>query len=116
MEATIDMDECLTLARELARVGVSQPLWMREPPRDLPIAIDLAEVGGRRHEREVHRASLAGLAGLDELDVLAGGCQLLEIFDRLVVGRELVVGAGAEAEDRLGCRHAAVAEKGGWSV
>ena len=112
VQSAVDVDEGFAFAREPACLGVGQPLRMREPARDLAVPIDLSQVVRRRHEREVHRAPLRRLAGLDELDVLAGGRQLLEVVDGLVVGRELVVGAGTEAEHRFGCRHAALREEG----
>ena len=59
VQAAVDVDERLALAREPARLGVGQSLRMRQPPRDLPVVIDLREILRRRHQREVHRAGPA---------------------------------------------------------
>jgi hypothetical protein len=44
VQAAVDVHECPAVTRQLACVGVGQPLGMRETPRDLAVAIDLAEV------------------------------------------------------------------------
>src|SRR5262249_45366169 len=80
---------------------------------DLAVAVDLAQIVGRRDEREVHRPALARRARLDKPHVLGGRVELLEVVDRLVVGRELEVGAGPESEHRLGRRDAVGNEGGG---
>ena len=102
VQAAVDVHERLALARELARRRVGEPGGMRQALRNLAISLDLLEILRARDEREVHRAALARLAGLDEPDVLTRGGELAEIFDRLIVGRELEVGAGPESEGRVG--------------
>ncbi len=104
--------KALPSCASLLRLGIAQALRVSEAPRDFTVAIELAEVLGRRHQRVVHRSPLAGLAGFQQPDVLAAGSDLLEVVDRLIVGRELVVGAGPEAEHRLGRRDTALAEQG----
>ena len=101
MQTAVDVDNRLAFAGELTRRRVGQPRRMRQPLCNLPIALDLIEVLRVRDEREVHRAPLARLAAFDEADVLARGRELPEIVDRLIVGRELVVGAGLETKRRV---------------
>ena len=107
VQAAVDVHERLALTRELTRRRVGEPGGMRQALRNLAIALDLLEILRARNEREVHRPALARLAGLDEADVLARGRELAEIFDRLIVGRELEVGAGPESEGRVGRRNGA---------
>ena len=78
---------------------------MRQTPGDFAVAIDPGQVFRIRDQRKVHRAPLGRLAGLQQLDVLARCRELFEVLNRLIVGRQLVVGARLESEYRLGRRH-----------
>ena len=51
MQSAVDVHEGLALVREFLRRRVGKPLRVRQPARDLAIAIDLAEVLGRRDQR-----------------------------------------------------------------
>ena len=62
VQAAVDVDERLAFARERLRLGVGQPLRMRETLPDLAVPIDLRQVLRRRHQREVHRPPLRRLA------------------------------------------------------
>jgi hypothetical protein len=106
MKPAVDVHERLAVMGEPARLGVREALWVREATRDLAVAIDFSKVIGRRDQREIHRPALAGRPRFDQLDVLGRRIELLEVVDRLVVGRQLVVGARAEAEDGFGGRDA----------
>ncbi len=77
---------------------------MGEAPRDLPIAVYLCQIALRGDEREVKRPALRGLAGLDERHAVAGGVDLVEVVEHLVVRRELGVSARRKPEHRLGGR------------
>ena len=102
VEAAVDVHERAPFARERARLLVGESLGMREPLRDLAIVIELREVLGRGDHGERPRVAGGGLADVDELDPVARGREPLEVADRFVVRRELVVGADGEAEDRFG--------------
>ena len=110
VETAVDVDERLPFARELARRGFGQRAGMREPTSDLPIAIQSGQVVRRRDEREIHRPLLARRPGLHEFHELRRRGDTLEVLDRLIVGGELVIGPGFEAEHRLGRRDATLAE------
>ena len=47
VQPAVDVDDGLALARQLAGIGLAQPGGMGQPPRDLAVAIDLRQVGGR---------------------------------------------------------------------
>ena len=106
VQAAVDVDERLALARQRPRLRFGQALRVRQPPRDLAVAIDLLEVLRRRDQREVIGAPLRRRAGFDQRQPIAGGIELLEIVDRLVVGGELGVGARREADAGVGRRDA----------
>ena len=111
VESAVDVDEGFPVVRELPCRGIRQSLRVCETPCDLAIAVDLAEVVWRRHQRVVHRTSLAGLARLEKLHVFAGGRDFLEVIDGLIVGGELVVGARSKTEDRLRRRQTHLADQ-----
>ena len=83
---------------------------MREALRDFAIPIDLREVLGLEIRAKYIGRPWLVLPGLDERHVLARGVELLEVVDRLIVGRELVVGARLKAKRRRwrGSREAAL--------
>ena len=83
-----------------------QPLRMREAPGDFAIAIDLAEVVGARHQRVVIGRPWLVLPASTSFTCLRRRRELLEVVDRLVVGREFVIRAGAKSEHRFWCREA----------
>ena len=86
---------------------------MREAARDLAVAVEVGEVVGARHDRQIPGPALGGAADLDELQPIARGVERLEVGDRLVVSRQVVVGAGLEAEHRLGRREPRLRRRAG---
>ncbi len=102
VQAAVDVHERPALPRERARLRLAHRTGVRQAQGDLAQPIEVRQVGGARNEREVHRPALARFSGVDELHERAGGRQLPEVGDRLVVVGQLVVGAGLETEGRRG--------------
>ena len=105
MQPAVDVDERLAVTCQLLRLCIGEPLRMRQTLPDLTVPIDSRQVVRRRDQREVHRPSLRGLPRFHQANVLARGCQLSEVLDRLIVGRELVVRSRFEPEDGRGRGH-----------
>src|ERR1019366_2735676 len=102
VEAAADVHERASFASERVSLLVGESVGMREPLRDFAIAVELREVFRRRDDGERPRVTGGRLADVHELHAAAGrGREALEVADRLVVRRELVVRADREAEDRL---------------
>ena len=99
VQAAVDVDERLAFTRQPAGLLIGQSFRMRQPARDLAVAVDALEVLLRRHQREVIGPPLRRGAGFDQPHVVRCGVDFLEVVDHLVVGGELVVGARLEAED-----------------
>ncbi len=102
--AAVDVDEGPAFVRQRPRLCVGQVLRMRQALGDLTQSVDLREVGRRRNQRKIHRPALCRLACLHQPDRTARGREFLQVCDRLIVCRQLVVGAGREPEDRIGRR------------
>ena len=101
VQAAADVDEHPAFGGEAARFGVGEPGRMRDALGDLPQPIELREVLGRRDDRERPRVAGRRLADIDETNAVRCGRELLEVRDRLVVGRELEVRAHGEAKGRI---------------
>jgi hypothetical protein len=102
VEAAVDVDERLALANERLRLDIRQALWMREPPRDFPVAIDALEILGRRHQREVVGTALRASAGLHQHHAIAGLVHQLEVLDDLLVVGQPEIRARLKSEHGLG--------------
>ena len=57
VQPAVDVHERPALERQPVRLGVGQPLRMREPLGDRPVFLDVGQVLGARHQREVVRAA-----------------------------------------------------------
>ena len=104
VESAADVDEDLPLASQRARFGAGEPGGMREPLRDLTQPRQVREILARRDDGERPVTAGRRLADLDQADAVTRLRESLEVADRLVVGRELVVRADGETKHRLGRR------------
>ena len=112
VQAAVDVDERLAFTRQPAGLLIGQSFRMRQPARDLTVAVDALEILLRRHQREVIGPPLRRGAGFDQPHVVRCGVDFLEVVDHLVVRGELVVGARLEAEDGRRRRQPALRGKG----
>ena len=131
VEAEVDPDDGLSLARERARFVIGQAVAIvlpvgrlrphpacrrprqREPARDVLVLAELAEVLFRGDDGEYLRPSFGRLPHLDELHPRRDrDRQFAEIIFNLFVGGQLVIGARRPADDRLGCRRCRLRERG----
>ena len=55
VQPAVDVDERLSLLSKTMRLGIGQPVGMRETLRDLAILLDVGQVLRARHEGEVPR-------------------------------------------------------------
>ena len=99
VQAAADVDEDATLASETARLGVGEPIGVRESHVDRAVAIELRQVRGGGDERGRPWTTKRRRADLDQLDAIAGRGEALEVADRLLIGEQLGIGADGEAED-----------------
>ena len=99
VQAAVDVDDRLAFAGQGQRPSLAQALRPRQLAGDLAIAIDLLQVRRRRDQREVELAALARGARLDQGHPIAGGVELPEVVDGLVVGGQLRFRAGCKAEN-----------------
>ncbi len=92
VQPAVDPDDGLALARQRSRRVVRESLGEREPHGDLPVALEIAVILRRRHDRHEVRPALGRLADLLDDHAIGLRVQLAPVRrDLLVVGQEVVV-------------------------
>ena len=101
MQAAVDPDDRLAVARELPRLVVGQPLGQCEPPGDVLVLLQVLVVLRRGDDRHQLVAALGGLADALHGHAVGVGVELAEELGELGVVRQHVVGADLMAEELL---------------
>ena len=95
----------LAVTREAMRLGIGQPVGMREAHVDLAVADRAcARFSGDEMIATVHVLPERRLADLISLTRLLAAASLLEVVDRLIVGKQFVIGADWKSEHGFGRR------------
>ncbi len=94
-------DDGAGLGRDLARLGLREPARVGQARVELPVVIELGQVGWRRDEERQIRTPLTRLPELHELHLVGALGELLVVLVQLVPVRELAVGPHLEAEELL---------------
>ena len=101
VQAAIDVDDGLGLARQGVRLLVADAARERQAPRDVLIMIELRQVGGVGDEGDEPVAAARGLAHVDQLDAVRRRRQLAEIAQRVFVSGQVEIVAGLVAQHRF---------------
>ena len=73
VQAAVDVDEGFAFLGEPASFGVGQPFGVCQALGDLPVALDIRQIGGAGNQCEIPAASLGCASHLHQLHAVASG-------------------------------------------